>query len=56
MLEPPPPEMQQLFVAMARNQEATNQFFSAITGAIPMAEFFAPENMGKIFAAAGASA
>lgn len=55
-LEPPPPEMQQLFGAMARNQEATNQFFSAITGAIPMQEFFAPENMGKIFAAVGASA
>jgi flavin-dependent dehydrogenase len=55
-LEPPPPEMQQLFGAMAHNQEATNQFFSAITGAIPMHEFFAPENMGKIFAAAGTSA
>jgi flavin-dependent dehydrogenase len=55
-LEPPPPEMQQLFGAMARNQEATNQFFSAITGATPMAEFFAPENMGKIFAATGANA
>lgn len=52
-LEPPPPEMQQLFGALAGNQEATNQFLSAITGATPIPEFFAPENLGRIMAAAG---
>lgn len=55
-LEPPPPEMQQLFGALARNQEATNQFYSAITGATPIPEFFAPENVGRIMAQAGATA
>ena len=29
-LEPPPPEIQQLFGALHGNQEATNQFYSAI--------------------------
>jgi 2-polyprenyl-6-methoxyphenol hydroxylase-like FAD-dependent oxidoreductase len=31
-LEPPPPHMQQLFAALHGNQEATNRFYSAITG------------------------
>lgn len=53
-LEPPPPAMQQLFGAMHGNQEATNQFFSAITGATPLPEFMNPENIGKIMATAGA--
>jgi 2-polyprenyl-6-methoxyphenol hydroxylase-like FAD-dependent oxidoreductase len=52
-LEPPPPEMQALFDALRRNQEATNQFFSAITGALPVPQFMNPENIGRIMAAAG---
>jgi 2-polyprenyl-6-methoxyphenol hydroxylase-like FAD-dependent oxidoreductase len=52
-LEPPPPEMQALFGALRRNQEATNQFFSAITGALPVPQFMNPENIGRIMAAAG---
>ena len=35
-LEPPPEPMQQLFGALRTNQNATNAFFSAITGAISL--------------------
>jgi 2-polyprenyl-6-methoxyphenol hydroxylase-like FAD-dependent oxidoreductase len=51
-LEPPPPEMQMLFGALRGNQNATNAFLSAITGAIPLTEFLSPENVGRIVAAA----
>jgi 2-polyprenyl-6-methoxyphenol hydroxylase-like FAD-dependent oxidoreductase len=50
-LEPPPPQMQALFSALRGNQDATNAFLSAITGAIPLAEFMAPGNVGRILAA-----
>jgi 2-polyprenyl-6-methoxyphenol hydroxylase-like FAD-dependent oxidoreductase len=51
-LEPPPPEMQALFAALRGNQDATNAFLSAITGAIPLPEFMSTENVGRILAAA----
>jgi 2-polyprenyl-6-methoxyphenol hydroxylase-like FAD-dependent oxidoreductase len=51
-LEPPPPEMQRLFAALHGNQEATNQFFSAITGATPLPAFMSEENVGRIVSAA----
>lgn len=51
-LEPPPPEMQQLFAAMRGNQAAINQFFSAICGASSLPAFMAPENLGRIMATA----
>jgi 2-polyprenyl-6-methoxyphenol hydroxylase-like FAD-dependent oxidoreductase len=54
-LEPPPPAIQQLFGAMHGNQRATNQFFGAITGAIPLPEFMDPENIGRIMAESGAA-
>ena len=50
-LEPPPPHMQQLFAALRGNQEATNQFFSAITGSSPLPAFMNPENIGRIVSA-----
>jgi len=53
-LAPPPPEMQQLFGALRGNQAATDQFFSAITGATPLPEFMSQENVGRIMAEAGA--
>lgn len=55
-LAPPSPEMQQLFAALHRNQDATNQFYSAITGSSPLAAFMNPENIGRIVAGAGARA
>jgi flavin-dependent dehydrogenase len=51
-LEPPPVAIQQLFLAMRDNQEATDQFFSAITGSMPLPAFMNPDNIGKIMAAA----
>ena len=51
-LEPPPPEMQALFGALRGNQDATDAFLSAITGAIPLPEFMSDENVGRILAAA----
>jgi len=53
-LAPPPPEMQQRFAAMHQNQEATNQFYSAITGSLPLPVFMNPANIGRIMAGAGA--
>ena len=50
-LEPPPPEMQALFGALRQNQDATNAFLSAITGAIPLPDFMSEENVGRIVAA-----
>jgi hypothetical protein len=51
-LEPPPPEMQALFGALRGNVDATNAFLSAITGAIPLSDVFAPANVARIMAAA----
>jgi 2-polyprenyl-6-methoxyphenol hydroxylase-like FAD-dependent oxidoreductase len=55
-LEPPPPPMQQLFAALRGNQEATNQFYSALTGSRPLPTFMNPENLGRIIASAGVRA
>jgi 2-polyprenyl-6-methoxyphenol hydroxylase-like FAD-dependent oxidoreductase len=51
-LEPTPPDMQALFAALRGNQDATNAFLSAITGAIPLPDFMSSENIGRIMAAA----
>lgn len=48
VLEPPPPLMQRLFAALHGNQEATNQFYSALTGSTPLPEFMSPENLDRI--------
>jgi 2-polyprenyl-6-methoxyphenol hydroxylase-like FAD-dependent oxidoreductase len=47
-LEPPPPTMQQLFAALRGNQEATNEFYSAITGSRPLPTFMNPQNLERI--------
>ena len=47
-LEPPPPPMRELFAALHGNQEATNQFYSALTGSLPLPAFMNPENIGRI--------
>ena len=51
-LEPPPPEMQQLFGAIHGNQVAMDGFVRMNAGTISPAEFFAPNNVGTIMAAA----
>ena len=50
-LEPPPLPMQQLFAALPGNQEGTNAFLSAITGAAPLGGFFSPENLRRVMGA-----
>lgn len=52
-MEPPPPELQQLIGAMQGNQEAQDGFISVQAATLPAPEFFAPENVGRIMAAAG---
>ena len=51
-LEPPPPEMQQLFGAIHGNQKAMDGFARMNAGTISPAEFFAPENVDSITTAA----
>jgi 2-polyprenyl-6-methoxyphenol hydroxylase-like FAD-dependent oxidoreductase len=51
-LEPPPPQMQQLFAAIHGNQKAMDDFARMNAGTISPAEFFSPENVNAITAAA----
>ncbi len=51
-LGPPPPRMQALFAALRGNQDATNAFLSAITGAVPLRDFMSDENLDRIMTAA----
>lgn len=52
-LEPPPPEMQQLLGAVYGNQEAMDGFASVAAGTVSPAEYFGPDNIGRIMSAAG---
>lgn len=54
-LEPAPPPMQQLFAALRTNQQATNQFYSAITGSSPLPSFMNPVNIDRIVSEAAAT-
>jgi len=51
-LEPPPPEMQQLLGAIHGNQKAMDDFARMNAGTISPVEFFAPESVNAITAAA----
>jgi 2-polyprenyl-6-methoxyphenol hydroxylase-like FAD-dependent oxidoreductase len=51
-LEPPPPELQQLLGAVHGNADAMDAFVSVIAGSVSPLEFFAPEHIGRIMAAA----
>jgi 2-polyprenyl-6-methoxyphenol hydroxylase-like FAD-dependent oxidoreductase len=55
-LQPPPPEQLRLMAALRNDQEQTNRFLGTVVGTVPIPEFFAPENLGRIMAAtAGAT-
>jgi 2-polyprenyl-6-methoxyphenol hydroxylase-like FAD-dependent oxidoreductase len=54
-LEPPPPEMQQLFAAMAHDQEAKDDFVSVVAGTVSPAAFLDPMNIGRILDRASVS-
>jgi hypothetical protein len=47
-LEPPPPQMQQLFGALSGNQAETDSFLGTIAGTVPIPEFFSPHNIERI--------
>lgn len=47
-LEPPPPELQQLFGAMQGNQKAMDGFAQMNAGTISPAEFLSPQNVSSI--------
>jgi hypothetical protein len=47
-LEPPSADMRVIFQALANNQEQTSRFFGVITGAVPVDQFFAPENIRRL--------
>jgi hypothetical protein len=51
-LEPPPPEMQQVFGALQGNRKAMDDFARVNAGTISPAQFFAPDNIGAIMATA----
>ena len=53
--EPPPPEAQALHQALRGNQAETDRFFGTIAGTVPIPEFFAPENVGRIVSQAKAA-
>ncbi len=55
-LVPPPPEMRQLLAAIQGSQDAVDDFVSVQAGTLAAPEFFAPENVGRMFAAASAAA
>jgi len=51
-LGPIPPEQRALRAALHGNAEATRQFYLTIEGLAPREVFFAPENIGRLMAAA----
>ncbi|MEU8614784.1 NAD(P)/FAD-dependent oxidoreductase [Actinoplanes sp. NPDC048791] len=51
-LQPPDPQMVQLLTAVQGNQEAMDAFARVNSGATPPAEFFAPDNIGRIMSQA----
>ena len=51
-MEPPPPEVQQLFGAVSGSQAAMDDFARMNAGTISPAQFFSPGNVGAIMAAA----
>jgi len=50
LLEPPTAQMQELFGAIHGNPAAMDGFVQVISGVTSPAEFFSPENIGRIFA------
>lgn len=50
---PPTLEQRQMFAALSRNQAATDQFFGALSGSVPMDRFFAPDNVAHILGIGG---
>jgi flavin-dependent dehydrogenase len=47
-MEPPPPEIQALLAALRGRQEDTDAFLGTMTGAVPVEQFYAPDNVARI--------
>jgi flavin-dependent dehydrogenase len=50
-MEPPPPDMAALLAAIAADPAESTRFFGALQGSIPVGEYLAPDNVGRIMAA-----
>jgi flavin-dependent dehydrogenase len=50
-LASPAPEQQALFAALRDQPEEVNQFLGTVVGTVPIAEFFAPDNLTRIVGA-----
>jgi hypothetical protein len=50
---PPRPEQEALFAALARRQADADRFLGALTGTVPLPEFFAPRNRLRILGVRG---
>src|SRR5919109_1015141 len=55
-LQPPPPEMQQLFAALRDNPRDRDRLFGTFAGTVPPHEYFAPDNLARILAPLAAAA
>ena len=55
-LQPPPPHMQELFAALRHRPEDRNRLFGTFAGTVDPAEYFAPDNLGRILGAEQAAA
>jgi flavin-dependent dehydrogenase len=52
-MEPPTPQMAALFAAIAASPAETSRFLGVMQGSAPIEEFFSPDNVARIMAAAG---
>jgi flavin-dependent dehydrogenase len=52
-MEPEPPQVKRLFHALRGNQAETDRFFGVLAGTVRVSEFYAPDNVSRIIAAAG---
>ena len=50
-LQPPAPEMAELFGALRHNQAQTDRFLGTIAGTVAIPDFYAPENIAQIMGA-----
>jgi flavin-dependent dehydrogenase len=55
-LEPPPPPIQALHMALRGNQAETDRFFGTLAGTVSIPEFYSPENISRIVGASAAAA
>jgi flavin-dependent dehydrogenase len=53
-LEPPPPEMLAMYQALRSNQPEADHFFGTLAGTVPIAEYYARENLRRIVGGAAA--